>query len=413
MRFGWPFARKSDAGVTTQSSAGMEALRAFLLGQSTKSGQKVNVETALKVTTVLACVRSIANGVAQVPLNLYVQTPGQRSKLVAKDHPLYFLLHRKPNEWQTSFEFREMLIFHAMLTRGFFAFINRVRGEIVELIPFDPGMVSTKRAEFDAPIVYTVTFKSGKQQDFPAEAIWHVKGPSWNTAEALDAVRLTREAIGLAMATEERHAHMHKNGVMPSGVYSVEGNLDAKGYKDLRQFIAENYTGAEAGLPMILDRGAKWLQHQMTGVDAEHLKTREHQVKEICRGLGVMPIMVYETAGTIAYQSAEQMFLAHVVHDLAPWYERIEQSIDIKLLTAEDRKAGRYAKFVIAGLLRGALKDTAEFIYRLVSIGVLTPNEGREKLELNPLDGGDVPLTPINWRVVSGPTPEETSGAKP
>ncbi len=112
-----------------------------------------------------------------------------------------------------------------------------------------------------------------------------------------------------------------------------------------------------------------------------------------------MPIMVCSSDKATTYASAEQMFLAHVVHTLAPWYERIEQAIDCQLLTDEERAQGYYVKHVTQGLLRGALKDTAEYLYRLVNIGIMSRNEARNLLEMNPLDGLDEPLTPANMGI--------------
>jgi HK97 family phage portal protein len=147
---------------------------------------------------------------------------------------------------------------------------------------------------------------------------------------------------------------------------------------------------------MILDKGAKWVNRAMSGVDAQHLETRKHQVEEICRDFRVMPIMVGQSDKASTYASAEQMFIAHLVHTLTPWYERFEQSIDCQLLTDDELDQGYYAFLDPTGMLRGALKDTAEYLYKNVSIGNMTRNEAREKLDLNPIVDLDLPLTPMN-----------------
>lgn len=378
------------------SEATLELFKQVFGSNASATGDKINWKTALQVSTALACTRSIANGISQVPLKLFEESADGRSRQPAKNHPMYRLLHRKPNLWQTSFEYRQTLGFHLVLCGNHFSFKNIVDGKLVELLPLEPGRMCVERYEL-GDIEYTYTFDSGKKQTLPASAIWHVRGPSWNGWMGMEAVQLAREAIGLAMATERQHAKQHAQGVSTSGVYSVEGTLDDKQYKQLRNFIKENYSGSEnSGLPMILDRNAKWLSQAMTGVDAQHLETRRFQVEEVCRAMGVMPIMVGYSDKTATYASAEQMFLAHVVHTLSPWYECIEQSIDVNLLTERDYRNGIYAKFIEEGLLRGALKDTAEYLTKLTDRGVMTRNEARAKLDLNPLDGLDKPLTPAN-----------------
>lgn len=354
-----------------------------ILGRRSKSGASVTWKTALEVTTVLACARVIAEGIAQVPLKLFREDG--KTRLPATDHPSYRLLHRRPNAWQTSFEFRETLGLHLVLTGGAYCYKNRLRGKLRELIQFEPQHVTVKRSAIGVPSYDVVNPVNGETKSFAGDEIWHLRGPSWDGYLGLEAVQLAREAIGLAMATEETHASLHKQGVQTTGVYSVEGSLNKEQFKALRDWIEMYQAGKEnAGRPFILDRGAKWTSQAMSGVDAQHIETRKYQVEEICRALRVMPIMVGYSDKASTYASAEQMFLAHMVHTMAPWYERIEQSICANLLTEEDERDGVYAKFVTAGMLRGSLKDTKDVLLGYVNGGLMTPNEGREKLELNP-----------------------------
>lgn len=385
----WPFRRKE---VTVAD------LPAEILGlAASKSGKSVTVSNALKVATVLACVRVISEGVAQVPFRL-LRKDG-RDTLEARDHMLWSVLHRKPNEVTTSFGFRETLIIHAALTGNGFAFINRNnRGEVLELINIEPNAVTIKKSDMmGQPPKYEVSGRNNAKHTFPAEAILHIQGPSWDGIDGMEVVKLAREAIGLAMATEEAHSRLHANGARPGGLLSVEGTLGKDQFAALKKWLTDNYEGSDnAWKTMILDRSAKFLPMALSGVDAQHLETRRFQIEEICRIFRVMPIMVCSQDKSSTYAGAEQNFLAHVVHTLGPWFERIEQAFDCQLLTDAERKAGYYTKLEERGLLRGALKDTAEYIYKLCGLGVLTRNEGREMLDLNPITGLDELLTPIN-----------------
>ena len=107
------------------------------------SGARVTAESALYVSTVLACVRVIANGVSQVPFRVY-REDDKGGREPAKDHPLAKVLYRRPNRWQTSYEFRETLMFHVLLTGNAYAFVNRVGMDrkVAELVPLDPKHVS-------------------------------------------------------------------------------------------------------------------------------------------------------------------------------------------------------------------------------------------------------------------------------
>lgn len=379
----------------------LELFREIYGGKTSKSGVTITLENAFKVSVAFACLKVLSQGGAQVPFKLFQETEinGLSNISPAKKHPLYDLLATAPNDWTTSFEFRETLILHAALGDAY-AFINRAgtSGKIVELILLDPAKVQ-KEQKPDWSIVYKVTGRSGAVQEFPAQAIWHVKGPSWTGLQGMDTLNLAREALGLAISTEESHSKLHEKGVRPSGMYTVDATLNVEQYKKLKDWIDKEFAGAEnAGTAMILDRGAKWLPMAMSGLDAQHLETRKFQIEEVCRFFGVMPIMVGYSDKAATYASAEQMFLSHVVHTLSPWYARIENSADVHLLTKKDRADGLYFKFVAAGLLRGAAKDRAEYYAKALgsggSPGWMTPDEVRALEEMNPMGGEAAKLPP-------------------
>lgn len=353
-------------------------------GTSTKAGVTVTLDSALRVATLFACLRVISQGVAQVPFKLFagVQEP-------AREHPLYDLLATAPNDWSTSFEFRETLAIHAALGNAY-AFINRGAGRILELILLKPGKVSVEQKP-DWSLVYKVTGADGREQEFPAEAIWHVRGPSWSGFSGLDILNLAREALGLAMATEASHSKLHDKGVRPSGLYSVDATLSKDQYAALKKWINENNAGAESGSVMVLDRGAKFVSTAMTGVDAQHLETRKLQIEEICRFMGVHPQKVFHSDKTSTYASAEEFGNAHREDTLAPWYARIEQSADKHLLTPAERKRGLYFKFVANALMRASATSRAEYYAKALGSGGhpgwMTPDEVRALEEMAPKGG--------------------------
>lgn len=368
-----------------------------------RSGKSVTLTSSLEVMAVLGCVRVISEDVAQVPLKLFQKRKDGGSD-VASEHPLSDLLDVGPNDWQTSFEFIENLIIQAALAGNFYGFKNQVRGSVREIIPFPPGTVREDWKELTP--TYWCTGSDGSQKDFPAGAIWHLRGPSIDTKTGMAAIKVAREAIGLAMATEEAHAQLHANGVQASGMYSVDATLNPEQYKKLSDWIAKQISGENRFKPFVLDRGAKFTPNSMNGVDSEHLATRKHQVEEICRAFRVMPIMIGQADKAATYASAEQMFIAHVKYTLQPWFRRIEKSIDKFLLTKEDRQKGIYAKFLPNALMRGAAKDRAEYYYKMWSMGTMNPNEIRALEEQNPYDGGEIYRVQMNTIDASKPSEE-------
>lgn len=373
------------------SGSSPEEIRRILAGLQggSKSGVAVNWQTALQVTAAFACARVIAEGLAQVPFKLFREQPGGGRK-VETTHRLHQLLAVKPNDWQTSFEFRELLALHLVFCGGGYVFANRFRGEIIELLPYTPQQVTVKRNGW--AVAYEVTTTDGRRIPVPAKDMWHLRGPSWDGVVGLDAVRLAREALGLALATEEHGARMFSNGARVGGVLSTDATLKEDQVKLLRDSWENTQGGvSNAFKTAILWGGLKWSPMAMQNDQAQLIEQRRFQVEEICRAFRVMPIMVGSADKTATYASAEQMFLAHVVHTLGPWYARLEQSADAFLLSEEDRAAGLYFKFVAAGLMRGAHKDRADYYAKALGAGGapawMTQDEVRGLEELNPMGG--------------------------
>ena len=366
---------------------------AALFGQqNSRAGVSVNVDSALKVSTVFACLRVLADGIAQVPLKVY-REKADGSKELAKDHPAYRLLSRRPNEWMTSFEFRQVMMFHAVLLGNGCAYIGRIRGVPRELIPLVPGSYTIEQAK-DYTLTYRLTALNGQTAVLPREEVFHLRGPSWTGAAGLDALQVAREAVGLAIATEETHAALHANGTQPGGVLSVKGSLDDAARARLKESWAQYQGGlANRFKTAVLDMDSTWTPLGMKGVDAEHLDTRRFQIEEICRDLKVFPQMVGYADKTATFASAEAFFLAHVIHTLNPWIENWEQSLARDLFPNEDDIV---AKFSMQGLLRGDNTARATFYASGITNGWLTRNEARRLEDLNPIEGLGDPLLPLN-----------------
>lgn len=384
-------------GVETKTAdvSGLTWERLWGEAARAKSGVSVNVDSALRVSTVLACAKVIANGVAQIPLKVYREgRDGQ--KLPAKDHPAYRLLWRRPNDWMTSFDLRHLMTMRAVLLGDAYCYVGRGgrHDRLVEILPLT-GSVRVEQGE-DWAVVYHVTGRDGVERSFAAETILHLRGPSWNGFSGLHAIQLAREAIGLAIATEESHARLHANGAKPGGLISFTNQLTPEAKAALKAAASAEIAGlSNAYRTMVLDNGATWTPFAMTGVDAEHLNTRRFQIEEICRDLGVFPQMIGHSDKTSTFASAEAFFQAHVTHTLEPWIERWQQTLARDLFPDEDDIT---AEFSVQGLLRGDHKTRSEFYRAALGTtqqpGWMSKNEIRALENLNPVEGGDE-MTPL------------------
>lgn len=380
-------------------------------GITSKSGVNVTWKTALRVSTALACARVISEGIAQVPFKLFRDSADGRGKDPAKDHELYEVLHLKPNEWQTSFELREQIGLHLGFKNNAYIYkVRGIRGRVVELLPFEPDRVSIERNGWERK--YYIWTDKNARMEVESENMWHIRGASWNGIEGMNLIDLAREVLGLSLATEEHGARMFSNGTKLSGVLSSDVPRMAKEDIDtLRNAWQEAQGGNEnAYKTAVLFGGLKFQPMAMTGIDSQHIEQRRFQVEEVCRGFRVLPIMIGHADKTMTYASAEQMFLAHLVHTMMPWYERIEQSATVNLLSDDERREGLYAKFIVNGLMRGTMKDRAEFYYKMYQVGAINPNEIRDKEDQNPYEGGDEFRVPMNMEQPGSEETEQGTG---
>ncbi len=367
-------------------------------GGGTVGGVVVTEKTALQVSTVLSCVKIIADGCATPNLNVFRELPnGARQR--ADNIPEFRLLNRRPNEFQTSFEWRRQMTLHAALTGA--ALSIKIKGgnnRVSELIPVTPGQWDVRKiGRYD--VRYRCYDEFGLIGEFAPSDVFVLHGVQWDWVGSLNAVSLARSAVGLAMATERSQASMHANGMRPSGTYSVEGNLSQEQHERLSAFLKRKSGPDAAGTPLVLDRGAKWLSTSISGVDAQHVETRRLQIEEICRAYGVFPIMVGHNDKSATFASSEAFFSAHVKHTLAPWHQAWKQRIDETLL---DGSGPLFAEFDTRYFTAGSMVDRSQWARSMTELGIYTRNEIREFEGLDPLPGLDAPLTPLNMTAPQG-----------
>lgn len=362
------------------------------VGGGVVAGVTVTEKTALQVSTVLGCVKVIADGCATPRLNVFREkADGTREK--ATNIPEYRLLSRRPNEWQTSFEWRRMMTAHAVLTgAGLSIKVRGANNRVQELIPVEPGHWDVRHVS-RYELVYRCWDQFGVIGEFKPDDVFLINGLQWEWTKHLDAVKLARSAVGLALATERSQAAMHANGLRSSGTYSVEGTLTPLQQERMTAWLARKTGPDKTGIPLVLDRAAKWFPTTMTGVDAQHIETRRTQVEEICRCYGVFPIMVGHSDKTSTFASSEAFFAAHLIHTLAPWHTAWNQRMDEMLL---DGAGPLFTEFDTRYMRAGSIKDRAVYARTMIEMGLMSPNEYRDEEGWDPRPGGDEYLKPMN-----------------
>ncbi|MBB5715856.1 phage portal protein [Sphingomonas aerophila] len=381
--FGAP-ERKSDPAPLEIPVASENDIRRDLAASHDTAGEPVNRHTAMEVSAVMACARVISEGLAQVPCRVF-REDDKGSPVPAQDHALYDLLNRKPNDWQTSFEFREQIGLHLTFDNNAFVYINRVGKVVKELYAFTPESVTvTQNSSME--LAYRVQGTNSTAIDVPAEDMWHIRGPSWNGYRGLNAVHLAKRSIGLSLATEKYGAKLFENGARPGGILTTRSGTQALNNEQraaLKAMWQEQHQGtANAHKTVLMPFEMEFTAIGGTANDAQWIESRRFLIEEICRFFRVLPIMVNQSDNSTSYASVEQLFQAHLTHTLMPWYERFEQSADAHLLTADERSKGYCVKLNSNALLRGSTAERSQYYQTMITLGVMTPNEVRSKEDM-------------------------------
>lgn len=373
------------------------------------SSSFVTPKSALHVSTVLACARVIAEGCATPNVRLYreLKVDGKIKREKADNIPEARLLERRPNEWQTSFEWRRMMTLHACLSgAGLSIIVRGDNGRVRELIPVQPGSWQLQRNGR-----YNFTYRCwdewGEIGNFGPDDVFVLRNLQWDLVQQLVPTELARAAIDLAMNNDKMLASQQQNGQRPSGTYSVPGKLNEEQHGRLEKWITARTSGKNAGKPLVLDNGATWTSTTAGNRESQTSELRAQTVEDICRAFNVFPIMVGHSDKTATFASSEAFFSAHLKHTLAPWHKNWTSLFDEKLL---DGTGPLYVEFDTRYLTAGSMKDQAEYARSMTEMGNLTRNEIRDDLGRDPLDGLDDPLTPLNLTTnPDGATPNETT----
>lgn len=366
----------------------------FVFGRA-DSGENVNERSAMQIATVYACVRLLAESVAQLPLHLY-RYKGEDGREKARDHPLYKILYRQPNPEMTSFSFWEVMMISLLLWgNGYAQIVRDGKNEVLGLYPLSPENVEIDRKENgDLYYIYhaytdEVPGETNKDIYFDREDILHIPGMGFNGLVGFSPIAMMKNSLGSTMAVEKYGSAFFRNGAQPAGVLEHPGVL--KDPEKIRRYWMDAYGGANnAHKVAVLEEGMTYKPISLPPEDSQFLSTREFDVEEICRIFRVPPHMVQDLKRS-TYSNIEHQGIDFVVHTLDPWLVRIEQAI-VKDVLLEDEQEEYFPKFNVDGLLRGDYQSRMNGYATAVSNGLMSPNDVRRKENMPPIpedQGGD------------------------
>ncbi|EBV3599749.1 phage portal protein [Salmonella enterica subsp. enterica serovar Virchow] len=354
-------------------------------GAAAITGQPVNVENALRNPSMFRAVALLSGTVGMLPLHLLKAEDGEK----AKEHPLYRVLHRRPNTFQSAFDFKSFMQMQAVTRGDGFAYINwskdlsTGRRKIRHMVPLEYERVNASIGADWVP-TYTYDAVEGGKRKYAAHEILHLRGLTKNGFRGISLVQQARDAIAIAIASELATGRLFKNGVLGSSALKHPKRLSLDAYNRLQASL-ESKSGAEnAGKTLILEEGMDWLAIDKSAKDSQLTELRKLQIEEIARVTGVPRplLMVDETSWGSGIEALGQFFIAYALN---PWFEAWQQAIERSLLVDGDEDL-YVAKFNPGALLRGSLKDQAEYLSKALGAGGHQPwmwaDEARDVMDL-------------------------------
>lgn len=398
--FGFDFSVKR-AAVHAGRPLGDPVL-ADMFGQSgmSSAGFSVTADSAMRVSAFFACIRVLAETLASTPIVLYRRLP-DGSKERATKHPLYHLVHRRPNDWQTNFEWREMSMAHLCLRGVAYSRIVSNNAGKRQLVPMHPDHVRPEQMD-NGSIAYEYTPDRGPRQVLLQEEVLRVPFMTVNGIKPVTPIEVQCDNIGESLGAQDYAARFLKNDAAPRAYIKWDGHFkDKEDKRKFRESYHEAQTGANRHMTPVFEHGMELEALGLSNHDAQFIELRDFKIADIGRIWRVPPHLIGDLKRA-TFSNIEQQALEFVKYTMAPWYTRWEQALSRDLLR-EDEQEEYFFEHLVEGLLRGDILTR----YRAYSVGRqwgwLSANDILDKENQNRIADGDTYLSPLNmvpaWQV--------------
>jgi HK97 family phage portal protein len=365
-------------------------------GHGSDSGEIVTPYTAMMVSTVAACVKTISESIASLPLIIYSRNNSGRQ--VAYDHALYHLLADSPNDEMSAFTFWEWVTVSLCLHGNGYAQIQRdSQGVAIALWPLLASLTTPVRM-LDGSIAYRTTDGQQQPRVLKSSDCLHFLMGSHDGLIGLSPIQQARQAIGLARAAERYGSQLFKNSSVPAIAITSPGKVGPEIKTQMRQDWETLQSGSNQHRIAILDNGFSVQTLGLSAEDSQFLATRNYQRADIASIFRIAPHLVGSTE-KVSNSNLEQENLTLVTHTLRPWLSRLESEVRRKLLPTAIGMSVYIAEFNTAELTRGDTAAQSAALTAGIQGGWLSPNEARHALNLNPgPDCLNVYHVPVNYQ---------------
>jgi len=341
------------------------------------TGEKVNEMSALGISTVFSAISLIADSIALLPVKT-LRYDGQ--KTIYTDKPKFL---EKPN---VGLDLSMFSLIHQTITSlamhgNAFILVDKDRqGRPIQLTPVHPEKV---KVEMDNGMkTYMLMSKKGSfERKITSDNMLHFVWYSYpGNLIGISPLRTNSNTYGLALAMERHIAQFYGQGGTPSSVLETDRDLTAEQANVLKETWIMNHNRNRK--PAVLTGGLKW-KAISASAGSELIDAREQIVNEIARVFRIPAHLLLSKDASNVYSNIESNGLAFIRHTLLPWIRRIEDGLS-SLLPGK-----QFVKLDTDEYSRGDQLSRVRSYQVAISSGVMTPNEARSKMDLEPYEGGD------------------------
>lgn len=357
-----------------------------------------NPNFAENISAVFACVQTISETVASLPLLVY-RLDGE-NRTLDRNHPVARMFAGDANEWQTAPEWVETVTAHCLLRgNGYSEIIRDGRGAPMALKPLHPGFVAPVRSTRTGRYLYEISDPEGGTRRLLPEEVFHLKDRSDDGIVGVSRLRRAGDTFATVAATEEFAANTYRNGAHLSGIVSHPEQIGPEAAKTLRESLEALYSGSRnAGRFGVLEEGMSWQALSVSPEDAQMLESRRFGVEQIARLYRVPPPVLGDLSNG-SYSNVTELGRWFATFTITPWLNRIERALERSLFSEEGRRT-HVVEFDMDLLLRGDMLQRMQ-AYRIGrEVGLYSANDLRRFESLNPRADADADtfLTPLNMQ---------------
>lgn len=381
-----------------------------LQGSQSLSGETVTESTALQYSAVFNAISLISGTIGALPLHL-MQRKGEK-KRIADDRKLYRLMHDEWNPLMTAMQGRETSMAHVLAWGNSYSekVINGY-GDVIQLWPITPNRVTPEMKNNE--LVYRIKMPDGQDIYLPREKVLHIAGLGFDGFQGYSVISMARKSIGLGMALESFGSLYFGQGTHPGVVVSHPGQLSTQANDNLKKSLTEGYSGlGQSHRLLLLEEGMKLEKLGIPPNDSQFLESRQFQIPEVARWFNVPPHKLKDLTKS-SFSNIESEQRSFYADTLLPWLVRLEQSYNMQLLSASDKSMSGYGRLYFKhnadAILRPDTAGRAAFYNQMFMIGAFSINEIRALEDMDPVDGGDIHLVPLNFQDLkyAGEKPKE------